>query len=104
MCEVDEVGGDRGVFGVVYCSLYERGVDLDHVDREVAELTQRGETGAEVVDCDPNSLLVEQLQLGARAISGDPLLDDGGLGHLESERAGREPRVLESSLDDRVKS
>jgi len=40
MCEVDEVGGDRGVLGVVYCALHERGVDLDHVDREMAELTE----------------------------------------------------------------
>src|SRR6476659_7787822 len=104
MREVDEVGGNRRVLGVVGGTLNKRVVDLDHVDREMAELTQRGETGAEVVDRDPNALLVEQLQLCPRAISGEALFDDRRLGHLESERAWRKRRFFECLSDDRVKA
>ena len=40
MGQRDEVRGDRGVFGLALQTLDEGAVDLDHVDREVAQLTE----------------------------------------------------------------
>ena len=94
--EADEVGGDRRVLGVVLDALDERAVDLDHVDREAAQLAERREAGAEVVDRDPHAEVVQLLELVAGAVAGGALGDDRGLGDLEPEAASaaaRSPRA-----------
>ena len=95
MRERDEVGGDRGVAGVVLDALHERAVHLDHVDREAAQLAERREAGAEVVDRDAHSQLVEVLQLGAGAVARRALGHDCRLRDLEAEEAGRQPGLVE---------
>ena len=106
---LDEVGGDRRVLRVVLDALDERAVDLDHVDREAAQLLERREAGAEVVDRDAHAERVQLLELGAGPVAGGALDDDRGLGDLEAEAARRQPgrrraRCARASLTPPVES
>src|SRR6266850_4136876 len=58
MAERDDALGDRHVVRIVGYVLDERAVDLDAVDREALQVSQRGVAGAEVVDreVDPHRL------------------------------------------------
>ena len=80
--------------GVVLDALHERAVDLDHVDREAAQLRERREAGAEVVDRDAHALRRAAPAARAGAVAGGALGDDRGLGHLEAELARLEPLRL----------
>ena len=93
--EAGDVGRDRRALGVVLHALDERPVDLDHVDGEAAQLLQRREAGAEVVDGDTHAERVQLLELGARSIAGRALDDDRGLGHLQAEAARGQPGAFE---------
>ena len=67
--EADDVGGDRGVLSIGADPLDECAVDLDDVDREVAQLAERREPRPEVIlDGEPDAPLVEPLE-SARACS-----------------------------------
>jgi hypothetical protein len=50
VCDAHNVGRDRRVLRVDADALHEGAIDLDDVDREVAEMAERREPGAEVVD------------------------------------------------------
>ena len=71
----DEVRRDRGVLRLLLHAVDEGAVDLDHVHREVAQLAERGEAGAEVVDRDADAVLVQRVQLDLRALPRRPFVD-----------------------------
>ena len=75
----------------------EAAVEVQFADGEAAEIGERGEAGAEVVDRDDEAEIVELLdrELGALEVG-----DRGGLGHLEDECAGTQP-VLRRSRSTR---
>jgi hypothetical protein len=83
----DEVRSDRGVLGLLVDALHERAVDLDHVHREAAQLAERREAGAEVVDRDAHAVSCSSWS-SARARLPPALLDEARLGHLEAEALG----------------
>ena len=84
--EAGEVGGDRRVLGVVLDALDEGAVDLDHVDREAAQLPERREAGAEVVDRDrARRASCSSLSSAPGALARCALDDDRRLGDLEAE-------------------
>ena len=60
--EAHEVGGDGRVLRVVLDALDEGQVDLDDVDREAAEVLERREPGAEVVERDADAVVVQLLR------------------------------------------
>src|SRR2546423_2063870 len=103
MREADEVRRYRRVLGIVLDPLDERLVDLEHVDREITELAQRGEPGPEVVDGDSHAQVVQLLQLASRPVARRSL-DDGGLGHLEPEAARWQRRGIELAPNERADS
>ena len=51
--ELDHGGGERGGLAGLGDAVDERLVDLQDVDREAADVVQRGVAGAEVVDREP---------------------------------------------------
>src|SRR5690348_5673338 len=86
--ELDHGPGQQRERGVVTEPGDERGIDLDDVQRELAQVGQRGVAGAEVVDG----------QLHAHLVQGGQLLDDqlvlfdqDPLVDLDGERLGRQP-------------
>ena len=91
----DEVRGDRGVLGLLVDALHERPVDLDHVHQEAAQLRERREAGAEVVDRDAHAVVVQQLELRPRTRPARSFLDEARLRHLQAEALRREAGVLE---------
>jgi hypothetical protein len=72
----------------------ERAVELDHVDRQLAEMAQRGVAGAEVVEGDAHA---ERAQVGQARRRADRVGEHGGLGDLEAERASAGTPVSASS-------
>ena len=63
----------------------ERAVDLEDVDRQLAELAERGVAGAEVVESDPDT---GRPQLGQTADDGVEVERGGVLGHLDHQTIG----------------
>ena len=74
----------------------ERAVELELANREVAQVGERGEPGAEVVDRDDQAEVAELLDDDSRAVE---VGDDAGLGDLEDERLGRQLVQLEELFD-----
>ena len=59
------------------------GIDLDDVDRQLAQVREGGVAGAEVVDSEPDAKLAQPGQ----AVHDRPVnLDQHPLGHLQRER------------------
>src|SRR5439155_2146006 len=100
MGQRDEIRGDRGVLRLLLHPLDEGAVDLDHVHREVAELAERGEAGAEVVDRDADTVLVQSLELDLRALPRRAFVDERGLRHLEPQVARGQIGLFERRPDD----
>ena len=94
------MSGDRLVSRVVLDALHEGAIDLDHVDREAAQLRERREAGAEVVDRDPHAQVVQFLELLHGAVACRTFRDDRGLGHLEAELARLDPGVGERAANE----
>src|SRR6476619_3243959 len=90
----------RGQAGVGVASAEEGAVHLEDVHWESAEIAERGVAGPEVVHRDPHSQVLELVQpRGCRVRVGH----HDGLGDLEHERRGLEPRLAprsEPGLDD----
>src|SRR4051812_6412485 len=92
---------DRRVGGIVLEPANEAAVDLYDVDRELLEMRERGEAGAEIVERDRDPLLVQHAQraldiFGAAA-------DEHALGHFELEAGRRNARLgepLEQALGE----
>ena len=74
----------------------ERTIDLQHVDREPAQVRERRVAGAEVVDRDPHA---ERLELGepSRGVVG--VAHGDALGDLERQAARFEPGRCERLVD-----
>ena len=95
MGEAHQVGNDRRVFRIVFDPLDERQVDLDDVDREVAQVLERGEAGPEVVERDADALLMQLVEQGSGSVRGRAFDDDRGLGDLQADRQRLEAGGLE---------
>src|SRR5436190_1283464 len=74
----------------------ERPIDLQDVDRELPQVAERRVPGAEVVDRQPDAQATQLVQpLGSHR----RVLHEHGLGHLQYERARREPRMRQGVGD-----
>src|SRR5262245_65563101 len=71
-------------------------VDLDLVEREAAQVAERGIAGAEIVHRYAYTELLELMQDRQRALA---VLHEDALGDLELEAIGRETRGRESTCD-----
>src|SRR5690242_10827059 len=82
--------------GVVQDLAHERSVDLEEVDREVLEVAERAQAGAEVVEREAATQLAQRLDesIGLREAR-----DRRGLGDLEADLARIDAALLEL-LDD----
>src|ERR1700722_9870309 len=67
-------------------------VDLESVDRELLEISQRRVAGAEIVDGNPDAYSLES---GQTRHDGGNILHDGGLGDLNDQRSRLEARRLQ---------
>ena len=94
----NHVGHDRRVRRVVGDGASERAVQLDGVDREVTQIAQRRETGAEVVDRQPDPSLAQRGQPRA----GHLWAREDGFGQLQLEQAGVQTAAVERTLDGGV--
>ena len=73
-------------------SLHEAAVDLQVIDREVLQVAERGESGAEVIE---RELAAELLQRLDEAVRLREARDRGGLGDLEADLGGIEAAAME---------
>jgi len=94
--QADEVAQEDLVLGVGREVAHERAVDLDSVDRELLQMTQRGKPGAEIVECHAAAEIAQRAH-EARAL-GD-VVQRRGLGDLDDEAAGDLRPVLEDRRD-----
>ena len=74
----------------------ERAVQLEHVDREAAQVGQAGIAGAEVVDRD---LHPQRLQLAQHGGGAFHVFDQGAFGQLQLQVAGCQPGRLQRGAD-----
>ena len=74
----------------------EAAVDLERVDRVGAQVGQRGVAGAEVVQPQPDAQRAQRLHARARR---GRVGEHGGLGHLQLQPEGRQPRLGEHLRD-----
>ena len=74
----------------------ERAVDLEDVDRELAEVAERGVAGPEVVDREPHAEGLEAAQGRHRRVG---VLDQDALGDLEDEAGRVEPGLGQDRRD-----
>src|SRR4029077_15367905 len=77
---------------------HEAAVDLEVIDREVLEVTERGEPGAEVIE---RELAAELLQRLDEAVRLREACDRRGLGDLEADLGRIEPALVELIDDER---
>ena len=77
--------------------VHERLVDLDLVQRQALQRRERGIAGAEVVDRQPQAVLVQAEQV---ALRGRGVEHHRALGELEREQAGVDPPLAQQRRDD----
>src|SRR5690242_16837276 len=80
------------VYRIAQDLAHEAAIDLEVIDREVLEVTERGEPGAEVIECE---LATELLQRLNEAVRLREARDRRGLGDLEAYLRGIEPALVE---------
>src|SRR5882672_10628045 len=82
---------------VVQDLAHEAAVDLEEIDREVLEVTEGRQAGAEIIEREFAPQLLERLDeaVGLRETG-----DRGGLGDLETDLAGIDPALLELVDDE----
>src|SRR2546428_51915 len=78
--------------------LVERAVDLERVDRQLVQVTQRRIAGAEIVQIDFHAELAQLLEQ-FRGRGG--AVHQRGLGDFETQVARLQSRVMNGLLDDR---
>src|SRR5690606_34611439 len=75
---------------------HERAINLDRVERERVQVTERAVARAEIIEAELHTALAQRSESDC---GGGRVLDDGALGDLELESARREPRLLEDAIE-----
>jgi hypothetical protein len=96
VAELDDRPGQGGVLAVAGDRVDEGLVDLEDVDREAAQVAERGVAGAEVVDRQPDA---ERLQLTEPGDGRVGVVHEQALGDLQDQRAGVEVGVAQRGGD-----
>ncbi len=98
MCQSHHGFYDRFVRAFLHDVHDEGSVDLQHVKRQVLQVSERGVARAEVID---RELDAEVLQLGEEGSSRVHIVDQGCFRDLEHQRLCGEPRGFECRSNDR---
>jgi hypothetical protein len=96
VAEADDGGGDLSALAGVSHGADEAGVDLELVEGEELEVAEAGVAGAEVVEREARTLLLELVR-DAGGVFG--VADEGALGDFEDESLEREVGVLGGGED-----
>ena len=101
VAEVDDCPHDRGVTRVLEHVRHEAHVDLELIDRQRRQVTQRRLTGPEVVEAD---LHAEGVELRQRERGPDRIGEQRRLGDLDRQAIGRDPDLWMVRTTRSVKS
>jgi hypothetical protein len=89
---VDDAAHERRLLAILVDARHEGAIDLEDVEREQSQVTQGRIAGAEVVDGQADTDVLELAQLVLHPFV---VLDEQSLGDLERELFGRDPRRLQ---------
>src|SRR5258705_5457601 len=85
---------------VIRDPVYERAIDLQHIDGQTGEVAERRVAGTEIIDCDMQALLA---QPGKLAYAGFDVLHQEAFGDIELKCLEKVARLKYGISDDRGK-